>query len=241
MTTSRGEGRRAAGLVLVALGVVLLCGLGVWQMQRLAWKTALLRDIAERSRAAPMDLPLALDAVAAGRPVEFARVLAWCPGLNRAAFVELYALREGQAGVRLISVCRVARAGYDGVLVDRGFIADTARERPAVDTSASRPVRVEGLLRLGERRGLFTPADRPGGLSFARDPQAIGARLGLKRPAPVFIAARTAINPELAAIDPAPLPAEIPNRHLEYALTWFGLAATLIVVALFGFRRRRTQ
>ena len=46
----------------------------------------------------------------------------------------------------------------------------------------------------------------------------------------LILMAETSTNPDWKALDPQPLPAEIPNRHLEYALTWFGLAAALACV-----------
>jgi surfeit locus 1 family protein len=55
-------------------------------------------------------------------------------------------------------------------------------------------------------------------------------RLGAGTAAPVFLFAETATNPAWKALIPAPVPADIPNRHLEYALTWFGLAGALLAV-----------
>jgi surfeit locus 1 family protein len=63
--------------------------------------------------------------------------------------------------------------------------------------------------------------------------------LKAERPAPTFLMAETATNPEFPALLPSPLPAEISNRHLEYALTWFGLAASLAGVYVAVLWRRR--
>ena len=50
--------------------------------------------------------------------------------------------------------------------------------------------------------------------------------------------AETASNPEWAALKPAPIPTDIPNNHLSYAITWFGLAAALVgVYAALLWRR----
>jgi surfeit locus 1 family protein len=63
--------------------------------------------------------------------------------------------------------------------------------------------------------------------------------LNAAEPAPLFLMAETSTNPGWKALDPAPLPLHIPNRHLEYALTWYGLAAVLLgVYAAMLFRRR---
>ncbi|HEY9218358.1 MAG TPA: SURF1 family cytochrome oxidase biogenesis protein, partial [Phenylobacterium sp.] len=77
---------------------------------------------------------------------------------------------------------------------------------------------------------------------FRRDIPEMAAALGAPHPAPVFLMAETSSNPEWAALKPRPLPTEIPNRHLEYALTWFGLAAALIgVYAAMLWRRWKSE
>ena len=64
--------------------------------------------------------------------------------------------------------------------------------------------------------------------------------LGAPQPAPIFLFAESATNPEFAGLAPAPVPSDIPNRHLEYALTWFGLAAGLAgVYAAMLLKRRK--
>ncbi len=95
--------------VLAAAAFALLIALGVWQVRRLAWKTDLIRSIEQAERAPPRPLAEALLDVRNGKGGDFVRVAADCPGLNSAEWVELYALREGQAGVRLISASRKRR------------------------------------------------------------------------------------------------------------------------------------
>src|SRR5206468_3929530 len=132
-------------------------GLGVWQLQRLKWKEGLLAHVAQLEHAKPRPLDQPLDALARGRDVEFTRVSVVCPGLARAPFLEVYDLRDGQAGVRLVSACPVAADAYRSILVDRGFIPDTAAARPAVDASDRTPVALEGVLRNAERGNFATP------------------------------------------------------------------------------------
>ena len=93
-------------------------------------------------------------------------------------------------------------------------------------TGGTDPVRVVGVLRVGDKGNFATPAPR-NRRYFSRDLPAIAAELEAPRPAPYFLMAETSSNPEWQALQPSPLPSEIPNRHLEYALTWFGLAAAL--------------
>lgn len=243
MTEARTDGRRGGfpfGMTLaVAIALVILVGLGVWQLQRLKWKEGLLAHIAALQSAKAVDIGPVMDALGAGKDVDFTRVTAVCPGLASAPYLELYGLREGQAGVRLISACPVASGRYRSVLVDRGFIPDTAAARPKVDPAADAPVVLTGVLRKPDKPNFMSPANHPGHW-FTRDTAAMAAALKSPAPAPDFLFAETATNPELPALVPAPLPSDIPNRHLEYALTWFGLAAALLgVYAAVLFRRTR--
>lgn len=231
-----------AGLTVaaaIALGV--LIGLGVWQLQRLAWKEALLAHVAALKGAPAQPLEAVLDAFADGRDVDFTRVRVTCPGLARAPYLELYGLKDGQAGSRLISACAVASRAYRTVLVDRGFVRDVVSARPPKDAADRAPVEVTGVLRTPDAATFMTPKNQAGANRwFSRDVPAMAQALNAPLPAPVFLFAETSSNPEWKALQPAPLPSEIPNRHLEYALTWFGLAAALVgVYAALLLRRRK--
>ena len=242
--TEPAQARRAGfpiGLTLAsAIGVAILIALGVWQLQRLTWKESLIANIAALQSAPAAEIGGLLDARAKGRDVDYTRARLVCPGAATAPFLELYALRQGQAGVRLISACPVASSAYHTVLVDRGFIPDSVPARPSVDAAGAAPLTVTGILRKPDKPSFVAAQNRPGHW-FTRDVRAMAAALGAPAPAPVFLFAETATNPELPALVPAPLPTDIPNRHLEYALTWFGLAAALAGVyaaVLFGRARR---
>ncbi|OHB33738.1 MAG: hypothetical protein A2882_05465 [Phenylobacterium sp. RIFCSPHIGHO2_01_FULL_70_10] len=230
MTEAKAPDRFPVGLTIAtAIAFAILCALGVWQVQRLAWKTELLRQIETRSTAPPAALERVL-ARADGEDLGFYRVQVVCPGLDTAPFLQLYALKDGQAGSRLISACPLAEGPYGAILVDRGFVPDTVSARPPV-ADAGRPVEVVGVLREPEPGNFVTPDNRPGENQwFSRDVAAMAQALGARDPAPVFLLAETPTNPDFPALQPAPLPGEIPNRHLEYALTWFGLAGALIAV-----------
>lgn len=211
--------------IATAIALAILVGLGSWQLERLAWKRDLLARI-EALREAPAR---PVEEALANGDAAFARVTAVCPGLASAPFVELYAIHEGNAGSRLISACRLA----DGrsILVDRGFVQDIISARPPVDPADPRPNAVRGLLREPDEPSRFAPANRPeAGRFFGRQIAPLAAALGAERVVPYFLMAETSTNPEWKALVPAPLPAQISNRHLEYALTWFGLAGALLAV-----------
>jgi surfeit locus 1 family protein len=233
------RGRFPVGLTLAtAIAFAILVGLGVWQLQRLKWKEAILAHVAAAQSAQPVDVGPVLDGLAQGRDVDYTRVVATCPGLAAAPFLELYWLHEGgQAGARLISACPVASSRYRSVLVDRGFVPDTVTARPPVDPSASAPVRIVGVLRKPDRPSFIALKNRPGRW-FTRDVAAMAAALKAPAPAPIFLYAETSTNPGFKALEPAPLPTDIPNRHFEYALTWFGLAGALLCVYAAALVRR---
>jgi surfeit locus 1 family protein len=224
------------GLTIAAFCVfVILCGLGTWQLQRMAWKRDLIArvDALQHAPARPLDAVLA--EAKAGRDVAFTRVEAVCPGLGHAPFERLYSLKDGQAGERLISACRLPDGG--AVLVDRGFLPLGAQP-PAVDPADRRPAAIVGVLRKPDPGTLFTPAHRPGGRWFVRDLPAMARALSVPPPAPYFLAVETQLNPETAALQPAPVPTNISNRHLGYVITWFGMAAALAAVYAGLLRQR---
>ena len=230
----KGPGLATAILVLVCLAI--LIGLGVWQLQRMKWKENLLSRIAAL-QAAPAR-PLG-DILSGGDDLDFVRVGLSCPDLERRPTLRLFAVWNGAAGYRLIAACPIAAAGYASILVDRGFqpLEQTAPYPPG------RPVLpgpVIGVLRKGDKANFVTPPNRVAeNLWYSRNPQAMAKTLGAAAPAPVFLMLEQP-DPKGNGPLPAPVPANIPNRHFEYALTWFGLAASLIgVYAAMLFRRRR--
>lgn len=233
--------------VSAAIALVILVSLGVWQVQRLAWKTDMLARIEKVQHAAAQPLGPVLAQAQAGEDVEFTRVTVACPGLSKAAFEQIYSVIEGQGGVRLVSACRIADRGYDGVLVDRGFVADNISARPPVTEDAT-PLTITGVLRKGDKKparegaaigeGGAAPPAGAAQVWYGRDLTALAKALKLTKPAPYFVMAETSTNPEFGALKAAPIPTDIPNNHLSYAITWFGLAAALVgVYAALLWRR----
>lgn len=214
-----------------AVAFAILITLGVWQVQRLQWKEALIAR-AEAAAAQP-PIPVA-DLLFKGNP-EFRRVLIDCPGLATAPYVELQSIHEGQAGVRLISACTIP-TGLT-FLIDRGFVADNISARPPVSPSAN-PVRIEAVIRWAPEPGLMAlPPD--GRRFFARDVAAMAQALGdFDRVSPVTLFALDSSNPEWLALKPSAPPAAFANNHLGYAITWFGLALALAGVYIALLRRR---
>ncbi|HEY4031721.1 MAG TPA: SURF1 family cytochrome oxidase biogenesis protein [Caulobacteraceae bacterium] len=231
---SKGPGV-VAGLV-VAICFAILIGLGVWQLQRLQWKEGILKRVAAL-QAAPAK-PLA-EVLKAGGDLDFVRVAFDCPDLERRPLLRLFAVRQGVAGYRLITACPISAAGYGSVLVDRGFAPQDGDKAAMQPGRATLPGPVTGVLRKGDKPTFVTPANRVAqNLWYSRDVAAMAAQLHAAKPVPVYLMIETP-PPAPPGPVPAPIPADIPNRHFEYALTWFGLAASLIGVYAAMLPRRR--
>ena len=208
--------------IVCAWAFVILCGLGVWQVQRLQWKNEL---IARSEAAAELPRTDLWGAFADRKGMDFRKVRLTCPGLASARFAEMRSIRDGEGGVRLISACHHDRFGFP-ILVDRGFVADTVSARPPVAPSDEH-VFVEGQLREIPLPGWFTPRSE-NGVFFALEPVGIPRALGETQPSPVIVFATTSTNPEWLALKPSAPAAAFSNNHLGYAATWFGLALALI-------------
>ncbi len=239
-----------AAALLVLAAVALLVGLGVWQLQRKAWKEHLLARIAALQAAPPEPLSVVLNRVRDGGELDFVRVVAPCAALGPKS-THLYGVREGGPGWRQITTCRLEDGPYGSILVDAGYDATPGLSQPVDEPmTGGGGVRLTGVLRLPEPRpwyaGLIglgarrTPQSQASGEWFERDIPGMAAVLGAERPAPAMLMLESpAAGPKLV---PSPLPTDIPNHHLEYALTWFGLAATLLAfyaVAVLRGRRGR--
>ena len=238
MTTKLRRGGWGMALA-VGLATLLLVGLGVWQLQRLQWKLGLLTRIEALQHAPAEPLSVVLRRLGEGRDTDYVRVQADCPDIESGAPLRLHGVRDGAVGYRLITVCKVEAEPYRSVLVDRGFVAkdDFDRVKPNPEPLHRQIV---GVLRRGDLANAFTPPNQPtDNLWYSRDPAAMAAALHAPAPAPTFLMLE-APPPRAFGPTPAALPPDIPNRHLEYALTWFGLALTLLgvyIAKLFSDRR----
>ena len=218
--------------VATALCMVVLIALGVWQVQRLAWKEGLIdaSDAAAGKPAAPLAAVLA-----EGGDTEFRKVLVDCPGLETAAFVELRTIHEDGPGLRLVSACRTAGRTW---LVDRGFVLETISARPPVRASDA-PTTIAAEIRTAPPPGPMTPP-RDGRIFYGRDNVAMARVLGVEGPIEArTLYALTSSNPGWQALKPSAPPVAFSNNHLGYAMTWFGLAGALAVIYVAMLRRRR--
>lgn len=217
--------------------LALLIGLGVWQVQRLQWKEALM----DRADAAAAMAPVPVSSLPPGPDREFRQVIIDCPGLATAPFVELQSILDGEAGVRLISTCpepaAPGRPETGVLLVDRGFVAGTISARPPV-TRDGPSIRLVAVIRTASSPGLMALPPE-GNHFFARDNAAMARVLGVTSlVGSETLYAVTSTNPDWPALHPSVPPVAFANNHLGYALTWFGLALALIGFYIALVRRK---
>lgn len=241
---------RSAGLLwptLAALaGFAVLIGLGTWQMSRKAWKEALLGQIAARTGAPPVLLAEALKRWQAVGDIEYLHVRA--SGRFRHDRERHVFAVDDRLGPGFHVYTPLETADGQAVLVNRGFVPAPLKEAAQrVAGQVAAEVAVSGLARRPVTRGWFVPQSDPQrNMFYWPDYQGmLGARgeggpKDAPAPVPFFLEA------DAEPANPGGFPRggvtrlALPNRHLEYALTWYGLAATLIgVYAAFALSRLR--
>jgi surfeit locus 1 family protein len=202
---------------MTLLMLAVLIGLGVWQLERRAWKLGVLAQI-DRAESGPA-IPMPAD------PPPFAKVRATGtlrPDLQARYGSDVRDLPSGPViGSFLIEP--LERPGQDPLLVNLGWV-------PTGQSVAPAGTAVEGYIRTPGRPGPFSAPDDPAQHRFfTLDPAPIGASLGLPHVAPFVL---VAMGPVTLGVFPQPAEAlpRPPNDHLNYALTWFGLALALVVV-----------
>jgi surfeit locus 1 family protein len=210
----------AAATVALAAFVALLA-LGTWQVQRLAWKRALIAQVESRVHAAPVAAPGPAEwAGITADSAQYRRVRLTGRFLGQQALVQASTVRG--AGWWVLTPLRDDR-GFT-VLVNRGFVSE--RRAPALREGG---VTVTGLLRISEPGGGFLRSNDPAADRwYSRDVAAIAAAKGLGTIAPYFVDADEASSPQPGPVGGLTIIA-FPNSHLVYALTWYGLAAMVLV------------
>lgn len=225
---SASPSRRAITTGLLLIVIAVLIGLGIWQVERRAWKLALIAHTQAMLARPPVPAPGPGEWRTIGsddlyRPVTVT-------GRYRAgADTFVQAVTDLGGGFWVVTPFDTDR-GFT-VLINRGFVpAD--RRRDIAPSPAQQGVR--GLLRLSEPGGGFLRHNDPAADRwYSRDVTAIAARRGVGETAPYFI---DASEPKAGWPRGGLTVVRFRNSHLVYALTWFGLAA---LVAIMAWRVRR--
>jgi surfeit locus 1 family protein len=238
----------------IALGILVL--LGSWQLTRRAEKETMLAALNQAITATPKPIaePAIRDIIVtpAGRRETSAQ--SW-PELTRVqlsgTFISARSIpvratlpaTKGSpvSGIGFFWMTPLQLENGSIVFINRGFVPSGGDWKAPPIPTPEGPQVITGLLRAPEARQTFMPQDNPAkGEYFVRDPKAMGSNVSLAadRVANLFVDAEreagSATPP--VGVDAREMIARIPNNHLQYAGTWFGLALTLIGV--FGFFAR---
>jgi surfeit locus 1 family protein len=228
------------GLFVPALlAFAVLIALGTWQIQRKAWKEALIASLTARLDLPAQPLPAAADWGKLDRARDEYRRFQFTATLDNdreaLVFAVPSAFRPDVAGPGYWVFTPARRADDGIVMVDRGFVPDARRDpKSRLQGQISQPLEITGVLRWPEERHWFTPEDEPAhNLWFTRDPAGMAAAKGLQSLtlAPFYLEQEAPVPPG-GLPQPGKLVVALPDNHLQYALTWYGLAAVL--VAVFG-------
>jgi surfeit locus 1 family protein len=229
--------------------VALFAGLGVWQLQRRVEKHALIAALTERLAASPGALP---------SPAQWSALTPERDEFRRVSFVATYqplpdamvyssgsAVREDISGPGTWAFLPARLPAGETVVINAGFVQNTMQDRSQQDRAikplvTGAPVTLTGYLRFPEAAGMLTPAENMAKrLWFTRDHLAMARALGWGEVAPFYIDLEQPV-PASGIPKPGSLEVHLKDDHMQYAITWFGLAGAVVIafgVWLFGQRR----
>jgi surfeit locus 1 family protein len=233
-------------LLPALLAFAALIALGTWQIERKAWKEALIASLTERLAAPPQALPSAKDWSKLDRSRDEYRRVKFTATFDHTREALVFAAASAfrpdvtSPGYWVFTPARLADGSV--VLVNRGFVPDARRDtKSRPQGQIAETLEIAGALRWSDEGHWFTPADDPShNLWFTRDPAGIAAAKGLDKGldpktgavAPFYVE-QEAPTPPGGLPQPGKLVVALPDNHLQYALTWYGLAGVL--AAVFGF------
>ena len=253
MTGVVGRPRRSSGFAIFTLVMVaLFVGLGLWQLQRRSEKHALIAMLTERLAAEPEALP---------SPSQWSTLTPAKDEFRRVRFTATYvrpdamvyssgsAVREDVSGPGTWAFLPAVLPGGETVAVNAGFVQNTMQDRVQQDRAVAplvtgQPVELTGYLRFPEQAGWLTPeANIAKRLWFNRDQLAMARAFGWGRGGQIatFYIDLERPAPANGIPKPGPLQVHLKDDHLQYAITWFGLAAAVLVAFGVWWRGRRQQ
>lgn len=229
--------------IAVLIVFVGLLGLGKWQLDRKVWKENLIETLEQRLAAAPAELPPASrwpDMTAADDEFRRVRLTAeFIPDAEALVFTSGSTFRPDVTGPGywVFAPARLPDGGL--IVVDRGFVPEERKDKATrSEGNLSGTLNLVGVTRWPEPGGWFAPQAEPNhNLWFVRDPQAIAQAKGWGEVAPFFIELESPQPPGGWPL-PGPLKVNLPDDHLQYALTWFGLATVVAVSFAFWLAGR---
>ena len=242
---SKAQPRRLRTLIGLFIPAVIvfavLVALGTWQLQRKAWKEDLIATLTERLAAPPGALPAPATWPRLDRDdTEYRRVTftaTFDDGKEALVYAAASAFRPdvSSPGYWVFTPARLTDGSV--VMVNRGFVPqDLANPAARPGGHVSGPAQITGTLRWPDARSWFSPSDDPEhNLWFLRDPSSIAAAKGLNEVAPFYVEQEAPVPPG-GWPQPGKLDVRLRNEHLQYVVTWYGLA--LVLAAVFALWAR---
>nr|WP_205937193.1 SURF1 family protein [Rhizobium leguminosarum] len=226
--------------ILVLIALAILISLGTWQVERLHWKEGLIADIAARQAASPVPLADIEAIAAAGGDIEYRKVTATGRYINNKER-HFFATWRGQTGFYVYTPLELA----DGriLFVNRGFVPyDNKEPEMRMQGQLTGEQTVTGLAREklpGKPSWVVPDNDVAKNIFYWKDLDVMAESVGLEKASviPFFVDADSTPNPAGLPIGGV-TQVDLPNDHLQYAFTWYGLAAVLLVVVAISWFRK---
>ncbi len=199
------------------LGVLILAGLGIWQVQRLAWKNNLIREISESLGTPPISL--VLNEINIGS--QYLSVSANGKFLEKELHV-LHSLKPYGPGFKVIKPFKLS--SNEIILVDLGFVEEKNKAKERIFTDET----IKGNIFFPNETDFFTPdpnLDR--NIWFARNIDSMANYLGTM---PILLVLSNSVD---RGVITTPLRANLVNNHLQYAVTWFSMAVTWVFMSFY--------
>ncbi len=237
---SRSNLRAILTGTVVLLSLAILFTLGTWQVERLHWKEGLLADIAERRAAEPVSLAEIEQRAAAGDDIEYRRI-ALSGTFDHTKERHFFATFEGRTGFYVYTPMTL----LDGrkIFVNRGFVPYEMKEpatRVEGEVSGEQTITGYARAKLSGKPSMLVPDnDLSKNIFYWKDLDAMAASTGLSDVIPFFF------DVDASVTNPGGWPKggvtqfDLPNNHLQYAATWYGLAAALLAVVFAMWWRSR--
>jgi cytochrome oxidase assembly protein ShyY1 len=249
MTAVPVRRRGVAGFGVFTLAMVaVFIGLGVWQLQRRVEKHALIAALTERLAAAPSALPQPSQWNSLNPASDEFRRVGFTARYEHAADAMVYssgsAVRQDVAGPGTWAFMPARLSTGETVVINAGFVQNTMQDRAQQDRAVARlineePVALTGYIRFPEPASTLTPAENTAKrLWFTRDHLAMARALGWGEVAPFYIDLE-APAPASGVPKPGPLEVHLKDDHMQYAITWFGLAGAVVIAFGVWWRGQR--
>jgi cytochrome oxidase assembly protein ShyY1 len=249
MTAAVAKPRAGFGIFTLVM-VIAFVALGVWQLQRRVEKHALIAAVTERLAVAPVPLP---------PPAQWSALTPAHDEFRRVSFTATYqsrldamvytsgsAVRGDISGPGTWAFIPARLADGETVAVNAGFVPNMMQDRGLQDRAVAQlitdqPVMLTGYIRFPEAAGMLTPAeDRSKRLWFTRDHLAMAQALGWDKVAPFYIDLESPA-PASGVPKPGALDVHLKDDHLQYAITWFGLAGAVVIAFAVWWRGQRRR